>query len=56
MRASGGDVGVGLDGDGGDEGGVGADEDVVADGGVVLVDAVVVAGDGSGADVGAWLR
>ncbi len=49
--AAGGDVSAGADGDGGDEGGVGADEGAVADGGEVLVDAVVVAGDGAGADV-----
>ncbi len=51
--AAGGDVGAGADGDGGDEGGVGADEGAVADGGEVLVDAVVVAGDGACADVDA---
>ena len=46
-------VGAALDGDGSDEGRVGAYEDAVADGGEVLVDAVVVAGDGSGAYVDA---
>ena len=46
-RASGGDVGSGTDANGSDEGGVGADEGSIADDGLVLVDAVVVAGDGS---------
>jgi len=46
-------VGACADGDGGDQGGVGADEGAVADGGEVLVDAVVVAGDGACADVDA---
>src|ERR1700756_3687020 len=50
---AGGDVGSGADGDGGDEGGVGADEGSVADGGEVFVDAVVVAGDRTRADVDA---
>src|SRR5436305_1342182 len=51
--AAGGYIGSGADGDGGDEGGVGAYEGAVADGGDVLVDAIVVAGDGSGAYVDA---
>ena len=46
-------VGAVADGDGCYEGRVGAYEDAVADGGEVLVDAVVVAGDGSGAYVDA---
>ena len=54
--AAGGDVGACADGDGSDEGGVGADEDSVADGGEVFVDAVVVAGDGAGADVDVGCR
>ena len=49
--ASSGNVGSGTDGERSYEGGVGAYEDAIADGGEVLVDAVVVAGDGSGADV-----
>ena len=40
-----------ADGDWGDQGGVGTDENAVADGGLVLVDAVVITGDGASADV-----
>ena len=48
------DVGSIADGDGRDERGVAADERGLANARDVLVDAVVVAGDGSGADVGAF--
>ncbi len=53
---TGADVGAVADGDGRDERGVTADEDALADAGDVLVDAVVVAGDGAGADVGCLRR
>ena len=49
--ASGGDVGAFADYYGGDEGGVGADEAAIADGGEIFMNAIVVAGDDSGADV-----
>ena len=50
-RGAGGDGGAGVDGEGGDEFGVGADEYVITDDGFVLLNAVVVTGNGAGADV-----
>ena len=48
------DVGSVAEADGSDKRGVTADEDAVADAGAVLGCAVVVAGDGAGADVGGF--
>ena len=48
---AGGDIGAVAESERSDERGVGADEDVIADGGGVFVYAIVVAGDGAGADV-----
>src|SRR5581483_8338541 len=52
-RGPGADVGAPCDAHGRDQRGVGADEAIVLDDGAVLAHAVVVAGDGSRADVDA---
>ena len=49
---AGADVGSILNRDGRHQGGIAADENPFADDRTILVDAIVVAGDGAGADVG----
>ena len=49
---AGGDVGAVAEPDWSDEDGIAADEDAIADGGWMFGEAVVIAGDGAGADVG----
>ena len=53
---TGADVGAIADANRRDQGAIAADEDAAADRGRVLVHAVVIAGDGAGADVGAARR
>ncbi len=50
-RSGGGDIGAPPDAQGGDEDAVATDEDAVLDDGLVFAHTVVIASDGSGADV-----